>query len=591
MYQTPPPPVLFVVALSLSLSMSGRLAVAQSDVDFVNPTDGGGSWLTLTKGPVGQKWNNWWAGGEPLNVVISARSDPRIISDLDTFLDYCSSLKFSRQCFQWEDGESLQAANLGDGNDLVNQTTILRYDYDDPIFGTCTESMQGGNHFRIFRQNGTRVASSGGGAWFLAVSKEHNLAKNHMIVPNGYDLGRDELVEIAVNPNGTRSPVSQTLYRATVRAVGGREYFGAVGPNEINHGVGIDGRIAVLTVTVAEEGNDIQLPSFVDSISSIAFHPSDPNLLLTSSWDQHVYLTNLQNPSSPRKLAVRGAILDVAWAPNSTSMAYVGGLGKEVRSVDFETQESQLIAKHDEPVKCVEYCQQLNAVVSASWDKTLKVTPVDPETRQPLESLVLSLPDKAYSLSLSPTKIVVAMGGRHVYIYDIPTLKQALDDGAKPVDAWSKRESNLKFMTRAIACMPDDTGYAMTSIEGRVAVEFFDPNPDQQAKKYAFKCHRQVIDGVDTVYPVQGLTFNPVYGTFSTGGGDSTVSLWDPFAKKRLRQFSKYPSPVSALAFSPDGKRLAIAFSEEDEGGNEHAKGGNGVWIRECGDEVKPKSK
>ena len=40
------------------------------------------------------------------------------MSDLDTFLDYCSSLKFSRQCFQWEDGESLQAANLGDGNDL-----------------------------------------------------------------------------------------------------------------------------------------------------------------------------------------------------------------------------------------------------------------------------------------------------------------------------------------------------------------------------------------------------------------------------------------------------------------------------------------
>ena len=105
------------------------------------------------------------------------------------------------------------------------------------------------------QRNDEKVASSGGGAWFLAVSKEHNLAKNHMIVPNGYDLGRDELVEIAVNPNGTRSPVSQTLYRATVRAVGGREYFGAVGPNEINHGVGIDGRIAVLTVTVAEDGN------------------------------------------------------------------------------------------------------------------------------------------------------------------------------------------------------------------------------------------------------------------------------------------------------------------------------------------------
>ena len=150
----------------------------------------------------------------------------------------------------------------------------------------------------------------------------------------------------------------------------------------------------------------------------------------------------------------------------------------------------------------------------------------------------------------------------------------------------------------------------MTSIEGRVAVEFF--SESKQSKKYAFKCHRQVIDGTDTVYPVQGLIFNPVsvllpppfspsnsranslvyvirHGTFSTGGGDATVSLWDPFAKKRLRQFSKYPNPISALAFSCDGKRLAVAYSQDDEGGK--GEGGNGVWIRECGDEVKPKGK
>jgi len=57
------------------------------------------------------------------------------------------------------------------------------------------------------------------------------------------------------------------------------------------------------------------------------------------------------------------------------------------------------------------------------------------------------------------------MGSRHVYIYDIPTLQQALDekkDGAE-VEVWSKRESNLKFMTRSIACMPDDTGTLLTA--------------------------------------------------------------------------------------------------------------------------------
>ncbi|GAA5960025.1 hypothetical protein JCM3765_006139 [Sporobolomyces pararoseus] len=219
-------------------------AVSAGGLGFYNPTENGGSWLT--------KWNNWWAGGEPLNVVISSNSDFRIIQDFDTFLDYCTSLRFSKQCLQWEDGDSLQAADLGDGNKLVNQTTIMRYNYDDPVFGTCSETMQGGNHFRIFKQNGTEASS---GAWFLAVSKEHNLAKNHKIVANGYDLGRDELLELALNPNGTRSPISQTLYKASVRAFEGPEYLENVKIEEINHRVATDGRIAVLTVEIVEEGN------------------------------------------------------------------------------------------------------------------------------------------------------------------------------------------------------------------------------------------------------------------------------------------------------------------------------------------------
>lgn len=116
---------------------------------------------------------------EPLNVVISADSDPTI-RDFDGLLDYAYSIGFSPQCFNWYDSGSQQAANLGDGNEIgkcekdrrsivkkcelttrpaisVNQTTILRSNYDDPILGTCAQSLQGGNHFRVFRQNGSLV--------------------------------------------------------------------------------------------------------------------------------------------------------------------------------------------------------------------------------------------------------------------------------------------------------------------------------------------------------------------------------------------------------------------------------------------------
>lgn len=55
------------------------------------------------------------------------------------------------------------------------------------------------------------------------------------------------------------------------------------------------------------------------------------------------------------------------------------------------------------------------------------------------------------------------------------------------------------------------TGYATASVEGRIAVEFIDPSPEVQAKKYAFKCHRNTVDDVDLVYPVNSLVFHPVY--------------------------------------------------------------------------------
>ena len=82
------------------------------------------------------------------------------------------------------------------------------------------------------------------------------------------------------------------------------------------------------------------------------------------------------------------------------------------------------------------------------------------------------------------------------------------------------RESTLKFQTRAIACFPNKQGYVMSSIEGRVAVEYFDMNADVQRKKYAFKCHRVRDDAMEMIYPVNAIAFNANYNTFATGGSD-----------------------------------------------------------------------
>ncbi len=186
---------------------------------------------------------------------------------------------------------------------------------------------------------------------------------------------------------------------------------------------------------------------------------------------------------------------------------------------------------------------------------------------------------------------MVAMASRLVYIYELQSTAMIAGqaNGTTDIQPWQKRESSLKFMTRAVACMPNDAGYASSSIEGRVAVEWFDPSPESQARKYAFKCHRQAApegDGTDIVYPVNALTFNPVHGTFASGGGDGVVALWDAVAKRRIRQYQKYPSSVAAVAFSSDGKYLAVGICPGFEDGKEEysAEGATKVFVRELGE-------
>lgn len=179
------------------------------------------------------------------------------------------------------------------------------------------------------------------------------------------------------------------------------------------------------------------------------------------------------------------------------------------------------------------------------------------------------------------TKLVVGLAGRLVHIYDVRKMDTPMQI----------RESSLKYMTRAITCMPDGQGYACASIEGRVSVEYFDPSPEVQSKRYAFKCHRRpspTEKDVDQVWSVNSLAFHPVYGTFASGGSDGTVCFWDHTAKKRLRQTPRYREAVSALAFNPSGTKLAVGigymWDEGEEGGKRSRPG---VVIRDVGNEVK----
>lgn len=258
-----------------------------------------------------------------------------------------------------------------------------------------------------------------------------------------------------------------------------------------------------------------------------------------------------------------------------------------ISRIDIATSTQTVLSSHGAGVKSVVYSKEHGAVISASWDSTLHIHKTNSESTP----ATINLPSKPFSVSLTSTKLVVAMASRALHIYDLRSLVTFADQSDAPppnivdIEPWQRRESSLKFMTRAIACMPNDAGYASSSIEGRVAVEWFDPSADSQARKYAFKCHRQTTDGVDVVYPVNALTFHPVHGTFASGGGDGVVALWDGVAKRRIRQYQKYPASIAALSFSSNGKYLGIGVSPGFEDGQEDmAEGIVKIFVRELGE-------
>ncbi|KAG0704456.1 hypothetical protein DFH29DRAFT_873686 [Suillus ampliporus] len=229
------------------------------------PMDGGGSMLT-------QVPDTYPAGlGEPINVIISAYSDSAVLQNNVAnggLINYFQSFGFSTECLGQHSGSD-QAADLGDGNGYLNETAVIRWDYGDANLGTCQETVEGGNHFRYWIQNGQTADS---GAIFMATSYEMPIAEQHNIIVNGYNLGRDWLVGNAtaqstilpsLNMTNTSTYSGQTsfnnyTYATTATYVpgllqntsNGINHYQSVAVNGLN---AIDGLVAVLTVKIVQQ--------------------------------------------------------------------------------------------------------------------------------------------------------------------------------------------------------------------------------------------------------------------------------------------------------------------------------------------------
>jgi cell cycle arrest protein BUB3 len=232
-----------------------------------------------------------------------------------------------------------------------------------------------------------------------------------------------------------------------------------------------------------------------DGITTVIFSPHRADLLV-SSWDSSVRLYDVASNRLKHQYTHSGAVLDCCF--KSDHECFSASLDRTIQWCDLTQTTDGHIGEHDEAVRCLAYAQELEILYSGSWDKTLKAWDV----RQPSSSTLIQthiLPEKVFTMDVQQHHLIVGLSKRLIYIYDTRQMKEPMQ----------KRESSLKYMTRCIRGFPSGEGFAIACTEGRVAVELIDPSDEAQSKKYAFKCHRETIDGSEIIYPVHSLAFHP----------------------------------------------------------------------------------
>jgi mRNA export factor len=309
-----------------------------------------------------------------------------------------------------------------------------------------------------------------------------------------------------------------------------------------------------------------------DGISAIAMNgnTSTPtNMVIAASWDNSLscyelnYMGATVNGTRPIAQFKHEAPVLCCDVGGDGYTTFSAGADSHIYSWDPRAgpQSATKIGKHDNPVRCLKWIPELNCVATASWDKTLKVW----DARTPMPALSLTLSERAYAMDIKDKMAVIGTADRNIRVYGDISLGQQQGNVIEYV-------SPMSYQTRCVSIFADKQGYAIGSIEGRVAIEYIDELPAKTnpqlkstaAKSFIFKCHR---DGND-IYGVNCIDFH-MTNKFLTGGSDGSVVWWDKDARNRLAAkdwFKKgtsrpNPLPICAAKFTPNGQGMIVAAS------------------------------
>ncbi|EEQ46353.1 cell cycle arrest protein BUB3 [Candida albicans P57072] len=367
---------------------------------------------------------------------------------------------------------------------------------------------------------------------------------------------------------------------------------------------------------------ELQTPKNLDIISDVCFMDNtDQHRLLVSNWNSEILLfscDSLLHEHQPPHLQPINTFttpdipLCLLYDNKQNVSPLVGLLDGSIRELDFENGKlgdniGDAVDDNNEIDSGINNLKNVNisgqnssSIVASSFNGKLQLidTRQSQRQQQKLSPQTFHNQRKIFTMDTSDQYLILGLQNNIIEIYDFKNLHHPLET----------RQVGLKYQIKDLKTFPDNQGFALSTIDGRVSMEYFNPDPQFQLQnRFTFKCHRHPDPNPesagDLVYPVNSLDFNHKYGTLFTAGSDGYVCLWDCKKRKRMRQYPRFlsaenePESIVKLQINRQDNLMVVATSDDNYkrrrrlSESENSKTPSRVYVKQLAEnECKPKS-
>lgn len=299
-----------------------------------------------------------------------------------------------------------------------------------------------------------------------------------------------------------------------------------------------------------EKEEEKELNAMPAPVSALAFSP-DGSLLAQGGLHNVDLLAVTETGELTHQAKLEGheeMVRALAFSPDGKTLAAAGGHpGRAGEVLLWNVSDRSLIRKiegHDDNILAIAFRADGKRLATSSYDRLVKIW--DAETGEEIRTLKNHV-DAVFSVAYSPDgkRLASASGDRTVKIWDTETgdLLLTLSDSLDAV--------------YAVAFSPSGNEVAAGAADKMIRVWDLGESPTTTFSQSQINAGKLLGSSFAHEGAVIALAYSPDGSEIYSTAEDQRIKVWDAKTLTEKRVFEKQSDWVSAIAISPDGKKLA----------------------------------